>query len=109
MQKTIEVLKKLVKACDLFWMEDGQEDNFEHAKEDAKAHLKELENYGKFSWDAQVYVIATRAESNKVYDGRLFYDKDHATNMCKAINERHQTGNFWKVFPAIININKRNL
>ena len=56
--------------------------------------------------ETEVFVIATRPEANKIYNGRLFYDKGHAEGACEDLNEHCQLGNFWKVYPATISISK---
>ena len=106
MQETVEVLKKLVAACDLFWMEDGQEDNFEAAKEDAKDHLKKLE---EMSWDHEIWGIGVQPDASKMRGGAMYFTEEHAKQLCEKVNEHCETPGHWKVYRGVVSYNKEAL
>jgi len=103
MEKTVEHLKSLTDACRAFWTQDGQEEHFEIEMVRAEDHLAELKEK---SWDYEIFVIAVAPEANKVYDGRLYYDIDHALRACDEINKHNETPGHWKVYRGIINFDK---
>ena len=106
MEKTVEVLRKLVRIAERFWLEDGLEDDFAEAMVEGSKHLEELE---EMTWDYEIFVIACRPDACKVRSGQLYFDKRHARTVCDMINERCQTGDHWKVYRGIINLNKEAL
>ena len=71
--------------------------------EDYLSDLKEM-NYGY-----EVFFVAVRPEGNKIYQGKIFYDEDHALGYCKELNERGETPDHWKVYPGTINICKEEV
>jgi len=58
---------------------------------------------------SEVFVIAVRPESNKIRCGRLYFDEGHALRVCEEVNEHGETPGYWKVYRAVININKEAL
>lgn len=57
----------------------------------------------------KVFFVAVQPEINKVYQGRIFYDEDHALGYCEALNEHCQTPDHWKVYPGTINMDKEEV
>ncbi len=68
--------------------------------EDYLSNLKE---------EREVFFVAVRPEINKVYQGRIFYDENHALGYCEALNEHCQTPDHWKVYRGTINIDKEEV
>ena len=58
---------------------------------------------------SKVFFVAVRPEANKIYQGRIFYDEDHALNYCEDLNEHCQTQGHWKVYAGTINIDKEEI
>lgn len=104
MEKTAECLETLAEECRRFWEKDGNEDSLEVELVRAEDHLEELT---RMTWDYEVFIIASKPSASKIVDDKLYGDQEEALRECRVLNL--EVGGDYKVYRAIINIEKEEL